>query len=333
MKILVVGGGSIGKRHIKNLIDVLDNKENIYVVEPQTIRKQEIVDLGISSKHIFDSLEEGLKIEKYDGAIVATPTSLHYDNAFSLVQHGCHLMIEKPLGVNSFHSQALKEIIQQKNLFVFTAYCFRFDPVANKFKQLIQDKFCGKALYARAEMSTYLPDWHPHEDYRNFYMSKKALGGGTLLDQSHLYDMALWFFGDIHSVLGITMKHSELEIETDDFGEFIFSMTSKLMVSIHIDLFTRHFREFFMVTCENGTLTWDIHTRKIIFDGIDNNREILMEGLDYNQMYVNEVSYFIEQINKKGSLAGPTYDQGKRVVEIIDAIRTSSEEKKWINVK
>ncbi len=332
MNILVLGGGSIGKRHIKNLISALNSKENIYVVEPQKERQEEIKSFGIPSNNIFSSREECLRTKRFDGAIIATPTSLHYEDAFAIAEHGCNLMIEKPLGVDSKGAQKLKNLISQNKIFAFTAYCFRFNAVAAKFKQLIQEEFCGKPLYARAEMSTYLPDWHPHEDYRKFYMAKKNLGGGTLLDQSHLYDLAMWFFGDIQSVLGVTTKYSNLEIETDDFGEFIFKMRSKLMVSVHVDLFTRPFRESFMVTCEKGTLIWDIHTRQIFFDDINNKREILFEGSDYNEMYVNEMIYFIDQVKQKGTLEGPHFDQGKRVVEIIDAIRRSSELKSWVDV-
>ncbi len=331
MKILVLGGGSIGKRHIKNLLSVLGSPDSIFVVEPNEERRNEIVSLGVLANQVFPTREDALKANTYEGAIIATPTSLHYEDALSLIDHKLALMIEKPLGVDGQFAKQLEEKAKQNNKFVFTAYCFRFDPVANKFSELLKSGLIGKLLYARAEMSTYLPDWHPHEDYRTFYMAKKKLGGGTLLDQSHLYDMALWFFGDIESVFGITKKHSDLEIETDDFGEFIFTMKSNFNVSIHIDLFTRPWREFFQVSGTEGTLTWDIHTRKIIHETVDNKKEILIEGKDYNQMYVNEVNYFIDQIKANGAQQGPKFQDGKRVVEIIDAIRLSTEEKRTIS--
>ena len=332
MKILVLGGGSIGKRHIKNLLTTLENPKNIFVVEPNEERRKEIIALGIPFDHVFENREKALETNSYNGAVIATPTSMHYDDAFALVDHNIALMIEKPLGIDSSLAKQLEEKAKQNKTFVFTAYCFRFDPVANKFNELLKSGFIGNLLYARAEMSTYLPDWHPHEDYRNFYMAKKKLGGGTLLDQSHLYDMALWFFGDISSVFGITKKHSDLEIETDDFGEFIFTMKSHLNVSIHIDLFTRPWREFFQVSGTEGTLTWDIHTRKIIHEDINNKKEVLMEGKDYNQMYINEINYFVDQVKENGSKEGPKFSEGKRVVEVIDAIRNSSKENKTISL-
>ncbi|ARN85056.1 Gfo/Idh/MocA family protein [Candidatus Nucleicultrix amoebiphila] len=332
MKILVLGGGSIGKRHIKNLLSAIDSKQQVFVVEPKLERQREIINLGVAQENIFNSRDDALKSNQYTGAIIATPTSMHYEDAFALVTHGCHMMIEKPLGIDASHSEQLEKKAREKNIFIFTAYCFRFDPVANKFHQLIKEGIVGKPLYARAEMSTYLPDWHPHEDYRTFYMAKKVLGGGTLLDQSHLYDMTQWFFGDFSSVFGITKKHSDLEIETDDFGEFIFNMKSNIKVSIHIDLFTRPWREFYQVTGEKGTLLWDIHTRKIILEHTDNKREVVMEGADYNQMYINELDYFLKQLKEPGKVSGPKYIEGKRVVEIIDAIRQSSAEGKLIQV-
>lgn len=331
MNILIVGAGSIGKRHLKN---VLAHKEGLVpsVVEPNPERQKEVEALGVNPANIFKSREDALNGKTYDGVIIATPTVFHYDDAIAIAKAGIPLMIEKPLGADASRAAELKKAVQDKGIFSFTAYCFRFDPVANEFAKMLNEGKIGKPLYARAEMSTFLPEWHPHEDYRDFYMSKKHLGGGTLLDQSHLYDMTQWFFGDFESVFGITKKHSYLEMDTDDFGEFLFNMKSGINVSVHIDLFTRNWREFFQVTGETGTLTWDIHTRKIILENEKKEKTILMEGIDYNQMYINELDYFVRQLRSGGKESGPVYDHGQRVVEVIDAIRKSSDEGKVIKV-
>lgn len=331
MNILVLGAGSIGKRHIKNLVSLKKEEDSISVVEPNQERQKEVEALGIEPKNIFSSRSEALAFQKYTGGIVATPTSLHYEDAVDLVQNNISVMVEKPLGVDAKRADELEKLAKKHDVFAFTAYCFRFDPVANKFAELLKEGIVGKPLYARAEMSTYLPEWHPHEDYRDFYMSKKNLGGGTLLDQSHLYDMTQWFFGDFKETYGITKKHSHLEIQTDDFGEFIFEMTSGIIVSVHIDLFTRPWREFYTVTGEKGTVTWNIHTREIILELENSASSVLMKGTDYNQMYINEIQYFLDQLSSNGALEGPTYNDGKRVVEIIDAIRESHDTKKVVN--
>jgi predicted dehydrogenase len=120
-------------------------------------------------------------------------------------------------------------------------------------------------------------------------------------------------------------------MDTDDFGEFIFNTKSGFNISIHIDLFTKKNREFFQVTCEKGTLNWDIGQRTIYAE-FDEKKELIARGDDYNLMYVNEINYFIAQVKNNGSLPGPHFEDGLRVMEIIEAIRKSDSNQMLIHV-
>ena len=332
MNIIVIGCGSIGKRHIGNLVSSLDHSQ-IHAVDLRKDRLDEVQDkFRLPATNVHDSVESALEVCNFDGAVIATPTSFHHLDIIKMANHGANLMIEKPLSVDLDSIDEIKKALKICNKFSFVAYCFRFDPVANKFKQLLDENYLGTPLYARGEMSTYLPDWHPSEDYRDFYMSKKELGGGTLLDQSHIYDMSIWFLGEISSLFGISKKHSNLEIDTDDFGEFIFNSKSGVDISIHIDLFTKKAREFYQVTCEEGTLHWDIISRKIYAKYPNKKSVLLAEGKDYNQMYINEIQYFIEQIRNNGTLNGPSFEDGFKVMQVIEAIKASSKEGKVIHI-
>lgn len=321
--ILVLGTGSIGKRHIKNILAAGIPAEDLFVVEPRADRRAEAAAIGVLPANTFETRAAALAARKFDGAVVATPTSMHYDDAIDVARHGIALMIEKPMGIDMGRAAELRAEVERQGIFCFVAYCFRFDPTARRFAQALAEGAIGKPLYARAEMSTYLPEWHPHERYQDFYMSKLALGGGTLLDQSHLYDMTRWFLGDVETVFGLSRRESDLEIETDDFGEFLFGMASGIHASIHIDLYTRPWREFYQVSGETGTLEWDIHNKTITLGKTDGSRETLMSGADYNQMYVNEIGYFLDRVRGK-SVAGPGFDDGWKVMEIIEAIRASN---------
>ena len=70
-------------------------------------------------------------------------------------------------------------------------------------------------------MSAHLADWHPWEQYQDFFMAKKNLGGGALLDESHWIDLMVWFFGLPQSIIGKVEKISDLDIETDDNVDFL----------------------------------------------------------------------------------------------------------------
>lgn len=328
--ILVLGAGSIGKRHIRNLLasppSASGDQVRVSVVDPRDDRRAELVALGVPADRLFATREAALAAGPYDGALVATPTAFHVADAIAMARAGLPLMIEKSLSVDLEGVAELQREIAARDLFAFTAYCFRFDPLAQQFAQLLAAGTIGKPLYARAEMSTYLPEWHPHEDYREFYMAKKALGGGTLLDQSHLYDMTRMFLGEIRTVMGVSRKDSDLEIETDDFGEFLFHLDSGVYVSMHIDLFTRPWREFYQVTGSDGVLEWDIGRKTITRFTVDGTRTVVATGADYNAMYVNEIAYFLAGVRGERP-QGPRFEDGVKVMDVIEAIRASNGER------
>ena len=322
--ILVLGAGSIGKRHIRNLLSTGLAGEDISVVEPRADRQGETVELGIPASNVFASREEAMEARRYDSAIVATPSSMHYVDAIALASAGVNLMIEKPLDVDLSRYDELAAAVSESGVFAFVAYCFRFDPLAQKFGELLSAGTVGELLYARAEMSTYLPAWHPWEDYREFYMAKKALGGGTLLDQSHLFDMTRMFLGEVRGVTGVSTKLSELEIETDDFGELVVELERGIYVSIHIDLFTKVSREFYQVTGDQGTLEWNITDRYVTLFKEDGTSEVLARQEDYNQMYMNEIAYFLDRIDPDKEVEGPTMEDGKRAMDVVCGVRASN---------
>lgn len=328
--ILVLGAGSIGKRHIRNLLasppSASGGEVRVSVVDPRDDRRAELVAIGVPADRLFATREAALAAGPYDGALVATPTAFHVADAIAMARAGLPLMIEKSLSVDLDGVADLQREIEARGLFAFTAYCFRFDPLAQQFAALLAAGTIGKPLYARAEMSTYLPEWHPHEDYREFYMAKKALGGGTLLDQSHLYDMTRMFLGEIRTVMGVSRKDSDLEIETDDFGEFLFHLDSGVYVSMHIDLFTRPWREFYQVTGSDGVLEWDIGRKTIARFTVDGTRTVVATGTDYNAMYVNEIAYFLAGVRGEQP-HGPRFADGVKVMDVIEAIRASNGER------
>ena len=210
MNILVVGAGSIGKRHLKNLIQIGIDTSNLIVVETRDDRRAEVQSLGIDN--IFQSIDDATLKHKIDEAIICSPTSLHIEQAIELANKNIHLMIEKPLSRDLQDIDQLKNIVEENNLAVLMAYIFRFSPLTKKVKEILEKNTIGRVLYVRGEFSEYLPDWHPWEDYRSFYMAKKSEGGGSILDQSHIMDLVHYLFGGFETVSALNSKISSLEI-------------------------------------------------------------------------------------------------------------------------
>jgi predicted dehydrogenase len=321
--ILVLGAGSIGKRHIRNLLASGVPADRVFVVEPREDRRGEVAALGIPTANFFTDRDTALNHRRYDGAIVATPTVFHYADARAIATAGIHVMIEKPLGVDLEGYDALKAEIDRHKTFAFVAYCYRFHGGANTMRSLVADGLIGEPYYARGEMSSYLPAWHPYEDYRQFYMAKKALGGGTLLDQSHLFDLTRMFLGEVRGLYGVSTRQSALEIETDDFGEILLDTAGGARVSLHMDLFSQPRREYYQVIGAKGTLHWDIFPNTVTHSGQDGVRRVWECGTDKNAMYMEELGYFLRGNAAGGPIEGPGLVDGKAAMEMVVAVRQS----------
>ena len=122
MKIGISGSGSIGKRHIKNAITLGIEKQNILVFEPREDRRNEAELIGVK---LFDNFEE-FSNQEFEGAIIASPTSLHADQSLILAKNNKNLLIEKPVDSDIEKCILLKKLIEDLKLNCLVGYCFRF---------------------------------------------------------------------------------------------------------------------------------------------------------------------------------------------------------------
>ena len=136
MNILVVGAGSIGKRHLRNLLHIGIANTSLFAVETRDDRQSEVKELGINN--IYKSIDEATQENKIDAAIICSPTSLHIEHAIEIAKKNIHLMIEKPLSRDLQNIDQLKNIVEENNLAVLMAYIFRFSPLTKKVKEILE---------------------------------------------------------------------------------------------------------------------------------------------------------------------------------------------------
>ena len=322
MKFAIIGGGSIGKRHLGNLIATGVSPSDILVVEPKADRIEECrAKFGISES--YESIEQ-LPSTSIDAALVCSPTSFHIKQSLTMASRGAHLLIEKPLAHNLGDVDELKKLVARKNIKVLIAYPFRFSEHALKFKEIITSQVAGQPLYIHGEFSEYLPDWHPWEDYRSFYMAKKSLGGGSLLDQSHIIDIAHWCFGPAKDVFGYNSQVSELEVETDDIAEIQVRFITGLIGTIHQDMFGRKHSKYMEAKCTQGNVRWDVYDLSAnVFTAKDKKTKTYSFKGDHQIMYLNEISHFIDLCRGKTKEPLCTLEEGIHSMKIIDAVLRS----------
>jgi predicted dehydrogenase len=317
-RILVVGGGSIGKRHAGNFKQL---GAHVGVVDTRADRRAEVAErLGIST---YASLDTALK-ENYEAIVVGVPTAHHAEVAARSIEAGAHLLIEKPISNSEKDILKVIEAAERKRLVILVGYTYRFWPPLLKLKELIDQSIVGRIYFVDIVFSEYLPDWHPWEDYRSWFMSKKDLGGGALLDESHAVDMARWLFGEITEVFCRTGNLSHLEMTADDHAQFLVTFASGAMGTIHMDLFGRKHRRFLNVYGQRGNLSWDFFANRIDVEHVeDRHAQTLTFSCERNDMFVAEAQHFLDCMDGKATPAVTGADALRTLRILLTGIESS----------
>ena len=321
-KVLVVGGGSIGKRHIRNLLSLKFNGNDIYCVEPRKDRIEALKTLGI--ENTFENINQALEKNSYNFSILCSPTIFHIDQAISLARKKINIFIEKPLSADLNNIDELLTEVKENNIKVGIAYVFRFSPLINKVKEILNKNLLGKVLYFRGEFSEYLPDFHPYEDYRTFYMAKKELGGGSILDQSHIIDLIFYLFGDFKSVFAFNSKVSNLEINTDDISEMLVETQNGIVGTIHTDIIGRNHKKELEIKGELGNITVNFYKNCVNFYSSQDKASTIYNKFekDFNQNYILELQNFIMYCQDKEDIR-TSLDESIKIMKLIFAAQKS----------
>ena len=326
MKIIVVGYGSIGKRHVNNLL-LIPNIEIIICTHRNN------VDNSIKNKcKIFESINDCIN-EKPVAAVISNVTSLHIQTALKLASAGIHLFIEKPLSNNLENIKELSNIVHDKKLITFMGYNLRFHNCIKKIKELLENNEIGKVISVNVESGSYLPDWHLDEDYRDSYASKENLGGGVVLTCIHEIDYLHWFFGEIKELFAITGKFSDLKIEVDDLASVIMKFSNNIIAQLHLDFFQRPDFRCCKIVGINGTIYWDSTDNIVKVYDIKLKKwieKINIINYQRNDMYFDEMKYFLDCVaNNKNS--NNNIDNGISTLKIALDIIESSKLKRLIS--
>jgi predicted dehydrogenase len=327
MRFLIIGSGSIGKRHARNLISLGIPKRDLFAIDTREDRRNEIESVGVSK--CYSSLDEALQKENFDAAIMCSPTSLHIPQGISLAKKGIHILMEKPLAHNLEGIDEFIKVVEENKVVILMAYIFRFSPLTKKVKELLDSNAIGKVLYVRGEFSEYLPDWHPYEDYRSYYMAEKTQGGGSILDQSHIMDLVHYLLGGFKSVFAFNSNISSLELNSDDIAEMIVTLKSGVIASIHTDIFGREHKKYLEIKGEEGNIFWDVYANEVrLYNSSRQSVEVFSKfPTDFNLNYLNETKHFIDCCNKEAHPIAPLSEGIETMELILSAERSHSSNK------
>ncbi len=329
MKALVVGAGSIGSRHLRNLKKL--GVEELGLVEPELARRQAIA--AEFPLVAFGELREGLAWTP-EFVIVATPTHLHATQTLEIIRGGFAVFVEKPLSHTAAHVSEIAALVEQKNLTSLVGCNMRFHPGPAKVKQLLDEGRLGKVLFARIHAGSYLPEWRPGSDYRTNYAARVESGGGCILDYIHEIDLARWYLGEVKSVFCSAGHLSSLEIETEDVAFLLCRHMSGAMSEIHLDYVQRTYERGCQIVGELGSIFWDFNLRTVRwYDATKKDWSVYAHPASWeiNHMYVDEMTHFLECLAGGRATTLPI-PEAAAVMRIVFAAKASSEQEKTVTV-
>lgn len=324
---LVVGCGSIGRRHVRNL--VAGGNSEVAVCDPDPERTGPVIEEAGLLRPAYADYNEALSSVKPNIIFICTPPPLHLKQALAAVRVGAHVFIEKPLSNRLDGVDELLHAATDRKRICQVGYNLRFHVGIRKVKELLHSDAIGHVSYAQVVMGQYLPDWRPWQDYRQSYTARSDMGGGIILDASHELDYALWLLGRPASAFCSADRISGLDVDVEDSATILLRYTSGARCDIHLDFVRRDYARGCSLCGESGTIVWDYVAQQVrLYRAADRAWETFSCECDPNDMYRAELEHFLDCVQTQTDpLVG--LEQGRTVLALIETARRSAETGTW----
>lgn len=278
--VLVVGAGSIGARHARNLAA---EGADVSICDPDPVRARQA---GVGRVVPFD-----LRLAAdFDAVVLASPSIHHAQQLGVVLDSGSRVLVEKPMVC------AIEElgVVDGRAERVMVGFNLRFHEPIRIMHRLVTAGAAGDVVAGRLWFGSWLPDWRPHADYRQTYSARSDLGGGVLMDAIHEIDLALWFFGTDLDVCGsIVARLGPLDIDVEDTVRALLRRRADgVPVEIALDLLSRRYRRGLEIIGTDASLRYDWDRASIEIDR-PGGRESRPVQRDIASSYVEEIRCFL----------------------------------------
>ena len=290
----------MGKRRIRNLQFL--GEKNIIGFDLSKERSEEA-----KNKYGIETIDDIKKIKPadFDAIIISTPPHLHGNFIKFAIKNKKHFFVEVATNMDGY-----KEIIKNKNKnIVMAPSCtFRYFLPITMIKKFLDENKIGKILAYTHHMGQYLPDWHPYEDYKKVYFSKKESGACREMFPFEL-NWLNWLVGsEVKKVQGCATKISDLEMTADDIISANLRYQNGVIGNILIDVVSRKPFRTLRILGSEGVLEWEWLENTIkIYNALNKKTEIIPVPagnpatgyITVEEMYQDEMKAFTDAIAGK----------------------------------
>ena len=312
MKFLIAGFGSIGRRHLSNLLALGEKDILVYHTGHSTLPEAQLAGFQVET-----DLGAALA-QRPDAVIVANPTALHLAVAIPAAEAGCHILMEKPVSDSLEGTAELSAALARGGGRLLVGFQFRFHPGLCKAAELLREGAIGRPVFARAHWGEYLPNWHPWEDYRQSYAARPELGGGVVRTLTHPFDYLRWLLGEAEVAGAQVGTLGDLGIPVEDTAEVGLRFAGGAFGSLHLNYVQQPASHTLEIIGTQGTLRWDnadggLHCFRASTAAWEHYS--VPNGFERNMLFLDEMRHFIDVASGR---AGPvcSLDDGLRVQQL-----------------
>jgi predicted dehydrogenase len=320
MKVAVIGLGSMGRRRIRLIRKYCETIQVVGVETNEERRKICEVEYGI---HTYNSIKN---ISNIDCAFVCTSPLSHSKIIMQCLNRGFHVFTELNLVADSYEENIA--LAKQKKLVLFISSTFLYREEIKWIKSIT--KQTNSMLNYIYHIGQYLPDWHPWENYKDFFVANKRSNGCREIFAIEL-PWLLDVFGDIAKIDVVKSKMSSLNINYNDNYLLLLQHISGYKGTLVVDVISRKPVRNLGIFGEDLYLHWDGTPKGLyIYDfekKVDVNIQLYkkIDQLDHysnfvvENAYLNEIISFFETVREE-KIPAYSFEKDKKILDIIDEI-------------
>lgn len=315
---LLVGLGSIGRRHLANLAALGITRLGIYRSGRGAGQSEKERPYGA---RIYSSYAKALS-DGYSLVVVANPTHLHLEYALEAIEAGRHVYLEKPVSHDLAGTDALLKDQKLSGAKLQVGCQLRFHPVIAKVKEWLAQGLVGRPLMAFVQAGKYLPDWHPEEDYRGSYAARRDMGGGVVLTLIHEIDYLQWLLGPCEVNCALGGISGVLDLDVEDHVLALLSSQDGCVISLGLDYLQKPLSRGFKLVGAQGAITADLaaNQTELVLDGKCQEQLTLPADWDPNQPYLDCLQDLLKAIEENREPSVPL-SQGVEALRIAVKIK------------
>lgn len=274
-----------------------------------------------------------------DMALVCTPPHLHTDYLLRCVDSGVPAFCEAPMVLTLEDANAVIALAKAASAFIAPSCTYLHNAIHRKAKTLVDEKPLGRLLGYLSHAGQHVADWHPYEDYRAFYASKRSEGGMCIDMLPHEFQMLTWFAGEVGALACMARRRSR-DIETDaealDTFDVLLDMRSNVSAVIHHDMVQRPPGVLRKLVFERGVAEYNWQTLRHAeyagpaFTGTDGWKADPLEDYDFERMYADELKHVLDAFEGTTEYMMPL-ERERRILELVLACEESSRESRQIS--